>query len=162
VAGGAGPGRSGAGYAYPWRGCAHAGCPARRAQGGGGFFDHYEPERPFLAYACDSWIFSPQIEALLLPESNILRWQHEGYLFPADDDEGSFLLFTFGSATIDLATAPQDTRLRRAVVAHLAGGGALRSGRSLLLRTDLSRFGTQPYRQASEQAIARLLADPHA
>ena len=51
------------------------------------FFDQYYPERPFVAYACDSWLFSPQIEAMLPPESNILRWQHEAYLFPADDDE---------------------------------------------------------------------------
>jgi hypothetical protein len=123
------------------------------------FFDQYYPECPFVAYACDSWMFSPQLEAMLPAESNILRWQREGYLFPADDDEGSFLLFTFGSAIIDLATAPQDTRLRRAIIAHLAGGGALRSGRYLLLRTDLSRFGEQPYRQASEQAITRLLAE---
>jgi hypothetical protein len=123
------------------------------------FFDHYYPERPVVAYACDSWLFSPQIEAMLPPESNILRWQHEGYLFPADDDEGSFLLFTFGSATSDLATAPQDTRLRRAIIAHLANGGELRSGRYLLLRRDLSRFGEQPYRQPSEQAITRLLAE---
>jgi hypothetical protein len=122
------------------------------------FFDQYYPERPFAAYACDSWLFSPQIEAMLPPKSNILRWQHEGYLFPADDDEGSFLLFTFGSATIDLAMAPQDTRLRRAIIAYLASGGELRSGRYLLLRTDLSRFGEQPYRQSSEQAIADLLA----
>jgi hypothetical protein len=123
------------------------------------FFDPYYPERPGVAYACDSWLFSPQLETMLPPESNILRWQHEGHLFPADDDEGSFLLFTFGSTTIDVATAPQDTRLRRAIIACLAGGGELRSGRYLLLRSDLSRFGTQPYRQASEQAIARLLAE---
>jgi GNAT-like C-terminal domain/N-acyltransferase N-terminal domain len=123
------------------------------------FFNQYYPERPFVAYACDSWLFSPQLEAMLPTESNILRWQHEGHLFPADDDEGSFLLFTFGSTTIDLATAPQDTRLRRAIIAYLAGGGELRSGRYLLLRSDLSRFGTQPYRQASEQALARLLVE---
>jgi hypothetical protein len=124
------------------------------------FFDQYYPERPFVAYACDSWLFSPQIKAMLPPESNILRWQHEGYLFPADDDEGSFLLFTFGSTTIDLATAPQDTRLRRSIIAHLAEGGELRSGRYLLLRSDLGRFGTQPYRQMSEQAIARVHYGP--
>jgi hypothetical protein len=96
---------------------------------------------------------------MLPPESNIVRWQREGYLLPGDDDAESFLVFTFGSPTIDLATAPRDTRLRRAVVEHLAGGGQLRCGGYLLLRVDLGRFGAQPYRQASEQAIARLLAD---
>jgi hypothetical protein len=123
------------------------------------FFDHYYPERPFVAYLCDSWLFSPQLEAMLPPESNILRWQREGYLLPGDEDAWSFLQFTFGSPAIDLATAPRDTRLRRAVIAHLAGGGELRCGGYLLLRADLHRFGAQPYRQASDQAIARLQAD---
>jgi hypothetical protein len=105
------------------------------------FFDQYYPERPFMAYMCDSWLFSQQLEAMLPPESNILRWQREGYLLPGDDDSGSFLLFTFGSKTFDLATAPQDTRLQRAIIAYLASGGQLRCGGYLLLRTDLSRFG---------------------
>jgi len=124
------------------------------------FFDKYYPERPFAAYVCDSWLFGPQLEAMLPKESNIVRWQHEGYLLPGHEDSESFLLFMFGSRTIDLASAPQDTRLRRATVTHLASGGVLHSGRYLLLRSDLSRFGTQPYRQASEQAIARVLAEP--
>jgi hypothetical protein len=124
------------------------------------FFDQYHPERPFVAYSCDSWLFDPQIEAMLPPESNILRWQREGYLFPGDGGTDSFLVFTFGSGTIDLATAPQDTRLRRAVIAHLAGGGDLRTGGYLLLRPDLGRFGVQPYRQASERAITRLSVEP--
>jgi len=124
------------------------------------FFDQYYPERPFVAYVCDSWLFSPQLEAMLPPESNILRWQHEGYLLPGDDGRESFLIFAFGSATIDLATAPQDTRLRRAIIAHLTGGGQLQCGGYLLLRTDLSRFGAQPYREASEWAIARVRAEP--
>jgi GNAT-like C-terminal domain len=124
------------------------------------FFDKYYPERPFVAYVCDSWLFSPQLEAILLGESNIVRWQHEGYVLPGHEDSESFLLFTFGSRTTDLATAPQDTRLRQAIIAHLASGGDLHSGGYLLLRSDLCHFGTHPYRQASEQAIARVLAEP--
>lgn len=121
------------------------------------FFDHYYPQRRFVAYTCDSWLFSPQLEAMLAPDSNILRWQHEGYLLPSDDGSDSFLTFTFGAETIDLATAPQDTRLRRAVVAHLASDRLLCCGNYLLLRSDLQRFGSQPYRQASEQAIAGVI-----
>jgi hypothetical protein len=110
------------------------------------FFDRYYPDRPFVAYLCDSWLFSPQLEAMLPPESNILRWQHEGYLLPGDDDGEAFLTFIFGSGTIDLATAPRDTRLRRAVIEHLERGEQLRCGGYLLLRSDLGRFGSQPYR----------------
>lgn len=113
------------------------------------FFDQYYPQRPFAAYMCDSWLFSPQLEAMLPPDSNILRWQREGYLLPGEEDSQSFLTFTFGSKTIDPATAPQDTRLRRAVVAHLARNGRLCCGAWLLLRSDLDRFGAEPYRQSS-------------
>lgn len=123
------------------------------------FFRQYYPERPFVAYACSSWLFSPQLEAMLPPESNILRWQHEGYLIPDDGGTETVLEFTFGSDTIDLATAPQDTRLRQAIIAHLSKGGELYSGNFLLLQTDVYRFGAQPYREASEQAIARVLTD---
>ena len=30
-------------------------------------FNQFYPERPFVAYACDSWLFSPHIEAMLPP-----------------------------------------------------------------------------------------------
>lgn len=110
------------------------------------FFDHFHPQPRYVAYLCDSWVFSTQLEAMLPRESNILRMQREGYLFPNGEDQESFLNFTFGAPSIDLATAPRDTRLRRAVIAHLEKGGTLRCGGFLLLRRDLARFGAQPYR----------------
>jgi hypothetical protein len=113
----------------------------------GPFFDHYYPERRFVAYTCESWLFSPQLEAMLPPDSNILRWQREGYLLPSDAGGEWLLLFVFGSMTIDLATAPRDTTLRRAVIEHLARERPLFCGAYLLLRSDLGRFGAQPYRR---------------
>jgi GNAT-like C-terminal domain len=111
------------------------------------FFDHYYPERPFVAYTCDSWLFSPLLEEMLGPDSNIVRWQQEGYLLP-DDSEGEDL--------VGLAEAPRDTRLRRALTDRLAQGKLLYCGRYLFLRQHLDRFGLQPYRGASARAIARL------
>jgi hypothetical protein len=113
------------------------------------FFDHYYPEQKFVAYVCYSWLFSPQLETMLASNSNILRWQHEGYLLPSDGGDDDFLRFTFGAGSIDTATAPGDTRLRRAVIAQLERGEILRCGGYLLLRRDLGRFGSQPYRHAS-------------
>ncbi len=120
------------------------------------FFDHFYPDQPFSAFVCDSWLFNPQIEDMLPPESNILRWQREGYLLPNDSSSEYFLLFVFGSSTIDTATAPRNTRLRLAAIERLEQGEPLRSGCYLLMRKDLPRFGSQPYRFTSEQAIARL------
>jgi hypothetical protein len=120
------------------------------------FFERFYPDHRFLAIVCDSWLFSPQLEALLGDDSNILRWQREGYLLPGDGGQDAFLSFTFGARSIDLATAPRDTRLRRAIVEHLERGGTLSCGFYLLLRHDLPRFGSQPYRPSSDEAIARL------
>ena len=120
------------------------------------FFDQYYPEHPFVAYMCDSWLFSPLLEAMLGPDSNIVRWQHEGYLMPDDSQGEGMLEFTFGSEQIDTATAPRDTRLRRALLAHLEQGRPLSCGRYLFLREDLERFGSQPYREASARVIERL------
>lgn len=120
------------------------------------FFDHFYPNQIFTAWVCDSWLFCPQMEQMLPPESNIVRWQREGYLLPNDSDGSDLMSFVFGKSTIDPATAPRDTRLRRAILARLAQGEPMRCGGYLLLRKDLTRFGTQPYRTSSEQAIARL------
>jgi hypothetical protein len=120
------------------------------------FFERYYPDHRFAAIVCDSWLFSPQLEAMLGDDSNILRWQREGYLLPGGGGQEDFLSFTFGSRAIDLDAAPRDTRLRRAVIDRLRSGGALTTGFFLLLRGDLPRFGTQPYRPTSDEAIARL------
>lgn len=68
------------------------------------FFDHFYPGPPFLAYVCDSWLFSTQIEGMLGADSNIVRWQHEGYLYPSGGGPEDFLNFTFGAASIDVNT----------------------------------------------------------
>ncbi len=120
------------------------------------FFERFYPDHHFAAYICDSWLFSPQLADLLGTASNIVRWQREGYMVPGDSDQRDFLAFTFGSNTIDLPTAPRDTRLRRAVIDHLAAGKTLCCGRYILLRPDLERFGTQPYLGSSSDAIDRL------
>ncbi len=119
------------------------------------FFDRYYPTQRFVAYVCDSWLFSSQLEGFLSEPSNILAWQRQGYLLPGERGEGSFLQFTFGSPNVDTATAPRDTRLRRAVLDHLAQGKRLHDGVFLLLRRDLERFGSTPYLDVSEQAIAK-------
>ncbi len=110
------------------------------------FFNQFYPTQPYVAYVCDSWLFNTQLEAMLSAESKILKMQHEGYLFPNGVGQETFLDFTFGAPTIDLATAPRDTQLRRAVIAHMQNGGTLRCGGFLCLRCDLPGFGSQLYR----------------
>jgi hypothetical protein len=110
------------------------------------FFARYFPDRPFRGFACESWIFSPNLEEFLPPESNLVRLEREVYLVPSPSGSPIGLYFIFGEDKVDLATAPRDTSLRRAVIDHLLAGRELRVGGMFLLPEDLDRFGTQPYR----------------
>jgi hypothetical protein len=56
------------------------------------------------------------------------------------------LAAAFGDVEPDLATAPRDTRLRRAMLDRVSAGGRLRADGMLLLTEDLPRYGTHPYR----------------
>lgn len=110
------------------------------------FFPRHHAERPFHAFVCDSWIFNTQWVEMLPATSNLLAFQRQGYLFPLASHGISPMYFLFGDQLIDLASAPQDTALRRAVIAHMQAGGKLRTGGFLLMPEDVARFGDQPYR----------------
>ena len=124
----------------------------------------FHPEHHAAGFVCASWLFCPQLDDVLRTEdgtpatgrdSRILRWQEEGYLFPDDAPDGSFLNWTFGARSIDPAVAPRDSRLRRGALRRLAAGEPLRSGGWLLLADDLARFGQRPYRDSSTATIIR-------
>jgi hypothetical protein len=115
------------------------------------FFPRYHPELPFNAFSCNSWFFNTQLVDWLPPHANLLAFQRQGYLFPVASDGKDGLYFVFGRWNIDLDTAPRDTRLRRAMLDHMAAGHKLRSGGFFLLPEDVSRFGQEPYRTAGKQ-----------
>ncbi|MCB0060523.1 MAG: hypothetical protein KDE19_00340, partial [Caldilineaceae bacterium] len=110
------------------------------------FFPRYHPERPFKAFICSSWIFNTQMGGMLPPTANLLAFQRQGYLFPLPSHGAGAMYFLFGNQLVDLQTAPQDTTLRRAVIAHIKAGGKLRHGGFFLYPEDVARFGQEPYR----------------
>ncbi len=110
------------------------------------FFATFFPSRPAEAVQCHSWIFGPQLEAILPPSANLVRLMREVYLFPARHAPNEGLYYIFGSDDVDPATAPRETSLQRAVLAFLEGGGVWRCGGMFLLKEDLEHFGSQVYR----------------
>ncbi len=110
------------------------------------FFPKYEPDRPFVSFACYSWIFNTQLEEMLFPASNLVRYQRELYLFPTPSSGKDGLYFIFYKDDVDIQTAPRDTTLKRAFLDHLAAGIPLRNGGMFMLKDDFRRFGTQHYR----------------
>lgn len=122
--------------------------------------DSFERARAFFtsrgeyslrAFACYSWLFNTQFEELLPPHSNLLAWQRECYLFPWPSTGKDGLYFMFGGDEIDPATAPRDTLLRRVIADHLQSGKELRSGAMFFCFEELSRYGTQAYREMEQQ-----------
>lgn len=110
------------------------------------FFPRYHPELPFNGFACRSWILNPELEQIYRPDSNMVLWQRELYLFPSAGGRGS-IYFVFGQDDIDPETAPRDTSLRRALLDHMATGQRFQGGGMFLLTEDFAEFGTQVYRR---------------
>ena len=110
------------------------------------FFPRYFPEKTFVGFACGSWILNPQLEQIYRPDSNMVLWQRELYLFPIPSGDRSGVHFVFGTDDIDIDSAPRDTSLRRALLDHMTSGGRLIGGGMFILLEDFERFGTQVYR----------------
>ncbi len=112
------------------------------------FFPSHFPQKPFLSFCCRSWLLDSQLEQLLPPTSNLVRFQREVYLFPALSNDLHLLKVVFGCVPEDLNKAPGDTVLRRALLERLLGGGKLRAsaGGCFLLPDDLN-WGSQVYRR---------------
>ncbi len=113
------------------------------------FYRRHYPETVFHAFTCSSWLLDPQFEAMAPAPPNIVAFLREWYLHPVENAsdgqtfERAFDVFDWGG--LDLATAPQDTSLRRAIVKFMQAGGRCRGGGSVLFPEDLD-WGRQVYR----------------
>jgi hypothetical protein len=91
------------------------------------FFHRYFPDDRYRLAVCTSWLLDDQLADYLPAESNIVRFQRRFHMLPGgspgDDDVFEFV---FDGKNPALETVPQDTRLERAIVRHLRGGGAWR------------------------------------
>ncbi|MAE67254.1 MAG: hypothetical protein CMJ18_23580 [Phycisphaeraceae bacterium] len=111
------------------------------------FFPRYFPDRPFSAFRCASWLLDTQLEDWLPPTANLVRFLREWYLLPGGIGAGPLLEAVFGGRPPDLAKAPRDTALQRAVLDHLSSGRPIRprAGHGVIFPEDLDR-GRQVYR----------------
>lgn len=110
------------------------------------FFRQYFPDKPFKSISCASWIFNTQLQQLQLSSDNLARYQRELYLYPTRSSGQDGLWFIFFQNSFDVATAPRDTSLQRAVADFIAAGNIWRGGGMFFLTEHLSEFGAQYYR----------------
>jgi hypothetical protein len=114
------------------------------------FFARQAPERPFRAGYCHTWFFAPQLQQLLPPESNIVRFQREFYLYPFAGKLSFLWEYVFSGKYPTPAGAPRDTRLRRAVLDWLEAGGEIFDLPGLTFHGP-DAWGEQPYMRGWER-----------
>lgn len=119
------------------------------------FFPRHFPEKPFVGFACHSWILDTLFPDLLPLTSNLVRFQREVYLFPIPHG-GGVIRRVFGHgfeekdgtvSDADRARLPRGTGMQRAFAAHLDEGGRFRGGGCFLLKEDLN-WGSEVYRRS--------------
>jgi hypothetical protein len=112
------------------------------------FFPGHFPDRPFNALCCHSWLLDAQIQELLPPTSNIVRFQREVYLFPIRLATNHLLRAIFDGVPADLTEAPRDTSFQRALLDCVLSGATFHptGGGCFLLPQDLS-WGAEVYRR---------------
>ena len=93
----------------------------------GRLFDDVFPTQGRRVATCSSWLLDDQLAAYLPAESNIVRFQQMFSLVPGwGDADESVVRFVFRNRGVPPDTAHASTRLQRAVLAHLGGGGHFR------------------------------------
>jgi len=111
------------------------------------FFPGHFPDRPFEVFCCGSWLLNAQIEEWLPPDSNIVRFQREFYLFPIHLDRDWLLQNVFGEVPKDLSQVSRRTGFQRALADHLLSGKPLApTGGACFLFPQDFRWGRQAYR----------------
>ena len=107
-------------------------------------FPHLKP----AAIVCTSWLFHPQLAAILPSDANLLLYQRELHLFPIATNPRDGIWFIFLQDELDPATAPRETSLQRSVLDYLAAGNSWKGGGGMFfLLEDLPEIGSQVYRR---------------
>jgi len=119
------------------------------------FTKHFPENPPPKALFCNTWLLWAGLEAWLKPESNIVQFLRQFYLFPVGGDAWSAYRFVFGldipfgaDAQVDVSELPRNTSLERSLIEHVEAGGRWGRSGGFILMDDLP-WGTEPYRRLS-------------
>ncbi len=113
------------------------------------FFPRHFPDYQFNAFTCGSWILNTAIQDLASPQSNMVRFQREVYLFPIGLSDDSLPAGLFGGLLRempdDLSTAPRETSLQRAYLDAVEAGEYQAGGGGCFLLPEDVDWGKQIY-----------------
>lgn len=109
------------------------------------FFAKYFPNVKIAAVNCFSWIFSPDLDLILPPDANLVKFANSCYRYPVASRKMEGIWFFFFKRVFDPLTVPRDTSLQKAVAEHLEKGGSLRSSGMFFLYDDMKNFAGRFY-----------------
>jgi len=104
---------------------------------------------PFVSLALGSWLLDAQLDGLLPPEANLVKFLREFYLFPVFSREGAAIWRVFGKGAFDpFNPTPEQTKtsLQRAIIEFKKKGGKMRNNYGFILFDDIDDYGSQKYR----------------
>ena len=111
------------------------------------FFPKYFPASAARVFTCATWLFDAQFEQYLPPNSNIVQFLRQFYLFPVPGaNDRQTLERVCGRGFTAPADMPRKTSLQRVVADHMAAGGRWYLTGGFLLMDDVARWGRAPYR----------------
>ncbi len=96
------------------------------------FFEKYFPQYRDCVYYCQSWLLAPELEGLLLPDSNILSFQKRFEITVDGKSDLEFLEWVFNTYETTLESLPENTRLQRSMKRFLLDGGMLSDATGIL------------------------------
>jgi hypothetical protein len=113
-------------------------------------FPRYYPDFHFRAFWTSTWMMDPRLQKLLAPESNIVRLQHEMYVYPGlQGDNNQYYERIFGWGTKDINQVKWKTSLQRTIGTYLNSGGHFHGGYCFLMKDDFNWGGQVYWRQTT-------------
>ena len=105
------------------------------------FVEKYNPSYDYKAIVCYSWILDKQFENILKKDSNILKFQKLGHVFPLPyiPQTKEVVWRVFGKCNNDknYAALPRNNSMQKAVAQFLENGGEFHEGLLIILKDEL-------------------------
>ena len=105
------------------------------------FFARHRPGYAYVGATCESWFLDPQLESVMGPDSNMVRFRQWGEPYACGEpSDAVFRVFGVKAVAEGVDAVPHATRLQRALAEFLRRGGVPRTGGIFIPRPAFERL----------------------
>lgn len=91
------------------------------------FLAKYYPDIKYRYFICDSWMLSPGLKEVLIPESRILQFQVDYTIEEWNKEDTSYMEWVFKNCNLPFDELPEETSLQRNIKRFIREGGFIGS-----------------------------------